>query len=599
MRQWNDAELLSAYANQQSEEAFGVLVERHVELVYCAALRQVQNPHLAEEVTQATFTILAQKARQLSARATLSGWLCWTAHFVARNALKAEIRRHYREQEALMEPLINESKPEIWQQFAPLLDQAVAQLSDADRNAVVLRFYERKPLNEVGKILRIAPDTAQKRVSRALDKLRKFFAKRGVDSTTATIAENLSTYSVHATPVALAKTVTAMALAKGTAASIPTLTLAKGSLKLMAWGKAKAAFGVGAAIALTGTISTVTMANLIWSNKSARYQIEGDLTYHVTGNATNNDPVRHFTLTVDGPNWAVHLSDPKLGANGIQYQEEVQLNGAIYWYSFYGKPSPGGPVNSGGAVIESGDFPVEDGTFANYIWLGMASSAYFANATNGDIMSLFNRPRDARTFKVRGDWQLSGQPPYLPTSIDFHEYPSFYPPPFDKGFKEGQMRVLEQTNVGTHVFPKTFTCELFRPWRDSAVTSNDLNLAVTITVTADAIRLHSIPRILPPKTDGITYVGECRLTGGSRTNQITYNSTADRLPERPEINAIKAGHPELARLVATVSGRWSESPSHSFNKWIWGGIVLVVAATAMVAGLHLRRRKSRKAKCDG
>src|SRR5215469_922262 len=107
MRQWNDADLLSAYANQQSEEAFGLLVERYIALVYSAALRLVQKPHVAEEVTQVTFTILAQKARQLCARTTLSGWLCCTAHLVARNALKSELRRHYREQEAYMQSLGN------------------------------------------------------------------------------------------------------------------------------------------------------------------------------------------------------------------------------------------------------------------------------------------------------------------------------------------------------------------------------------------------------------------------------------------------------------------------------------------------------------
>jgi RNA polymerase sigma factor (sigma-70 family) len=142
MRQWNDADLLSAYANRQSEEAFGVLVERYIALVHSAAWRQVHNPHLAEEVTQAAFTILAQKARGLNQRTVLSGWLCRTAHFVARNALKTEFRRQYRETEALMQSLVNEPEDDVWQQFAPLLDEAVAQLNEADRDAVVLRFYE-------------------------------------------------------------------------------------------------------------------------------------------------------------------------------------------------------------------------------------------------------------------------------------------------------------------------------------------------------------------------------------------------------------------------------------------------------------------------
>src|ERR1700743_1760793 len=108
MHERNDAELLLAYVKGQSEEAFSLLVARYVALVYSAALRQVQNSHLAEEVTQAVFVILAQKARHLNERAILSAWLCRTAHFVARNALKAEYRRHYREQEAHMQSALNE-----------------------------------------------------------------------------------------------------------------------------------------------------------------------------------------------------------------------------------------------------------------------------------------------------------------------------------------------------------------------------------------------------------------------------------------------------------------------------------------------------------
>jgi RNA polymerase sigma factor (sigma-70 family) len=275
MHEWNDAALLSAYANQQSEEAFGLLVERYIALVYSAALRQVQKPYLAEEVTQATFTILAQKARQLGARTTLSGWLCCTAHLVARNASKSELRRHYREQEAYMQSLVNEPEPETWRQLAPLLDQAVAQLSEADRNALVLRFYERKPLNEVGAILRVDPNSAQKRVSRALDKLRKFFARHGVNSTTAAIAENISAHSVQVAPAALAKTVTAVALAKGAVASASTLTLLKG-LKIMSWTKAKTA-AVVAVVAVLGTGAALFTINAIKTARIARLNNQHDI----------------------------------------------------------------------------------------------------------------------------------------------------------------------------------------------------------------------------------------------------------------------------------------------------------------------------------
>src|SRR5271156_2855857 len=146
MRLLDDAKLLSVYATQGSEEAFATLVERHVSLVYSSALRQVRDPHLAEEITQAVFIILARKAGSLSKESVLQGWLCRSAHFSARNALKAEPRRRHREQEAYMESLLHESKLDVWPQIGPLLDEAVAQLGEADRNAVVLRYYEQRPL---------------------------------------------------------------------------------------------------------------------------------------------------------------------------------------------------------------------------------------------------------------------------------------------------------------------------------------------------------------------------------------------------------------------------------------------------------------------
>jgi uncharacterized protein (TIGR03435 family) len=307
MDQRKDAELLSAYIDRQSEAAFGMLVERHVALVYSAAVRQVRDRHLAEEVTQATFVILAQKARGLNGRAVLSGWLCRTAHFVARNALKAEIRRQYREQEAHMQSIIDEPEPEVWPQFAPLLDEAVAQLTEADRDAIVLRFYEQKPLNEVGQILGIDPDTAQKRVSRALEKLRKFFARRGVNSTTAAIAEGISLHSVHAAPAALAKTAAAVALAKGAATSASTLTLTKGALKIMAWTKTTTA--IIASVALILALGTATVAI-----KAAYFPAIPDACFLPNYQHFQNLPRGLFALR------PTHFTTP---ANGLDYSAET------------------------------------------------------------------------------------------------------------------------------------------------------------------------------------------------------------------------------------------------------------------------------------
>ena len=262
MRLPDDAELLSAYATQRSEEAFATLVERHVSLIYSSALRQARNPHLAEEITQAVFIILARKAGSLGRETVLAGWLCRTARFAACNALKAEHRRQHREQEAYMESLLHESEPGAWPQIAPLLDEAVAQLAEADRNAVVLCFYEQQPLEEVGRVLGLNADATQKRVSRALEKLRKFFAKRGVSSTTAILAGAISANSVQAAPVTLAKSITAVAFAKGAAASTSTLTLIKGALKLMAWTKAKTAIVSGVVVLLAAGTTTVTVKTI-------------------------------------------------------------------------------------------------------------------------------------------------------------------------------------------------------------------------------------------------------------------------------------------------------------------------------------------------
>ena len=260
MRRPDDSELLAAYAARNSEEAFTELVGRYVALVYSAAVRQVGDPQLGEEITQAVFLILARKARSVSRYTTISGWLCRVAFFVSRDAARAERRRQHREQVATQ--MQNNTADTGWMQIAPLLDEAVAQLSEKDRSAIVLRYYEQKSLGEVGGVLGVDADAAQKRVSRALEKLRKVFIKRGVASTTAIIAGAISAHSVQAAPALLAKSVAAAAMAKGAAASGSTLTLIKGALKIMAWTKAKTAIVTGVVVLLAAGTTTVTVKEI-------------------------------------------------------------------------------------------------------------------------------------------------------------------------------------------------------------------------------------------------------------------------------------------------------------------------------------------------
>jgi RNA polymerase sigma factor (sigma-70 family) len=244
----DDVTLLRRYAGGD-ESAFTTLFERHVHLVYSAALRQTRNPSHAEEVTQVVFILLARKAKSLSPKTVLSGWLYQAARLITASLIKREIRRQRREQEVYMQTL-TEPDISLWEQISPLLDDAMGRLGEKDRNAIVLRFFENRTPQEVASALKLNEVTSRKRVSRALEKLRTIFAKRGVVLTTAVIAGTISGNSVQAAPAALANSATAVAIAKGAMAGGSSLTLVKGALKIMAWTNAKVVIGASVVVLL-------------------------------------------------------------------------------------------------------------------------------------------------------------------------------------------------------------------------------------------------------------------------------------------------------------------------------------------------------------
>jgi RNA polymerase sigma factor (sigma-70 family) len=254
-----DAVLLEQFARNGSEAAFAALVQRYIALVHSVALRHTANPQQAQDITQAVFIILARKAGALGRKTVLPGWLYHTARLTAANWQRAESRRVRREQEVFMQSKLEESATDaLWRELSPQLDEAMASLGTSERDALVLRYFQNKSMAEVGKFLGLEENTAQKRVSRALEKLRKFFTKRGVNSTTAILAGAISANSVQVVPVALAKSITAVAITKGAAVSGSTLTLIQGALKIMAWTKAKTAVvAVTAVILATGTTTVV------------------------------------------------------------------------------------------------------------------------------------------------------------------------------------------------------------------------------------------------------------------------------------------------------------------------------------------------------
>lgn len=224
-----DQQLLHEYLTSRSDAAFTSLVQRHLDLVYSAACRRVGDPHLAQDVTQATFAALAQNARQLADHPVLSGWLHRTTQNLAANLIRTNTRRAAREQEAFaMNQLLADSETglsPVWTDIAPHLDAALDELDPADRDAVLLRYFEKKSARDMAAQLGISDDAAQKRVSRAVEKLRELFAKRGVTVGTGALAVVVSANAVQAAPAGLALAISATALA-GTAATATTLIAA-------------------------------------------------------------------------------------------------------------------------------------------------------------------------------------------------------------------------------------------------------------------------------------------------------------------------------------------------------------------------------------
>jgi RNA polymerase sigma factor (sigma-70 family) len=286
----SDLDLLRQFARENSQDAFTEIVRRHVNLVYSAALRQVRSPQLAEEIAQSVFADLARDAGKLKPDTILTAWLYSVTRRTAIDAIRKESRRQLREQIAVEMTNMNATSAD-WMQIEPLLDDAMAALDETDRSAILLRYFENKNLREVGEVLGTSDDAAQKRVSRAVERLRDFFSKRNVTVGASGLTVLISANAVQSAPVGLVATISSAAILAGTAVHTSTIiavtkTIAMTTLqKTLIAAALTAAIGTGIyeahqAAQLQNQIQTLQQQQAPMAEQLAQLQRERD-------NATN------------------------------------------------------------------------------------------------------------------------------------------------------------------------------------------------------------------------------------------------------------------------------------------------------------------------
>ena len=302
----SDQELLRRYAKENCQEAFAELVRRHVNLVYSAVLRQLNgDTHLAQDAAQIVFTDLARKAWALSQRAALTGWLYTSAHFAAVTIVRKETRRRSREERFMNQPASQTTTDPDWDKLRPVLDDVMLQLKEADREAILMRYFENRPLAEVGAKLGLAENTARMRVDRAVEKLRALMAKRGIATSSSMVAA-ISAGAVELAPPGLAG---ALAAASTSATATGTMTF----LKIMTATKLKFALG---ALVLAGA----TTALIVQQHAKHQLRLENELLRRqVTQLQTDNANLSQH---------AVPATSPQTLADG-QLKELLRLRGEV------------------------------------------------------------------------------------------------------------------------------------------------------------------------------------------------------------------------------------------------------------------------------
>lgn len=260
----DDAELLRRYVESRSEPDFTILVERYIDVVYQAALRQLDGrTDLAQDAAQQVFTTLVREAPNLFSHPTLAGWLFTATRHAAGHIRRSEQRRQIREKEACMRSSLEDPAPEAdWEQIRGQLDEVMDKLSEQDRTAIILRYFQNLAFAKIGYALNLEEDAARKRVERALERLRALLAKRGVTSTAAMLGALLTNQAASAAPTGLVQTIASAALVPGATASLP----ATGLIYFM---NTKLAMSTAATLGLAALLSLPPLGLAVYKSREA------------------------------------------------------------------------------------------------------------------------------------------------------------------------------------------------------------------------------------------------------------------------------------------------------------------------------------------
>lgn len=283
-----DSELLRRFAVHRDEAAFAALVARHIDLVYSTARRVLNGDcDLAEDVTQRVFADFARKACDLPSEVTLAGWFYQAARFCAANTVRSEQRRKAREQEAFAMNQTSETAP-AWQEVVPHLDAAMAELENGDRDVILLRFFQKQDYKSIGGVLGLSDDTAQKRVARALERLRQLLVRRGVAVGASALGILISANASQAAPALLATSISTSVMTASAATGAGAV-----SAKVFALSTAKLGM---AGVAMFALVSLLALRP--WDGK-ARLLSTGNVRPTISMGATHG-----IILAGDGTLWS-------------------------------------------------------------------------------------------------------------------------------------------------------------------------------------------------------------------------------------------------------------------------------------------------------